>query len=91
MSESHELQTLAAALNDLMRWFTGESIQGAVIGVVAASILGRPRMTLDVDAVILADDIGWEKVLEPRVEDPLGFAQRSRVLLLSGPGSTCHD
>jgi hypothetical protein len=90
MSDAPHLQTLAAALNGLMRWLAGESIQGAVIGGVAASIHGRPRLTHDVDAVILADEIGWEKVLasaagygiQPRIEDPLGFAHRSRVLLL---------
>lgn len=83
-------KVLAAALQDLMAWLRGEGIAGAVIGGVAASILGKPRMTRDVDAVILADDIGWDRVLAssaayrlaPRVDDPLDFARRTRILLL---------
>jgi hypothetical protein len=49
----------------------------------------RPRLTRDVDAVILADDLGWDRLVDsaarygmmPRIDDPLGFAQRARVLL----------
>ncbi len=73
-----------------MRWLNGEAIPGAIVGGVAASILGRPRMTRDVDAVILADDIGWERVVDsaaaygiaPRTVDVFEFATRTRVLLL---------
>ena len=73
-----------------MQWLTSEQIAGTVIGGVAASVRGRPRYTKDVDAVILADDIGWDRALasaaryglSPRIDDPLGFASRSRMLLL---------
>ena len=83
-------KVLAAALQDLMEWLRGEGISGAVIGGVAASILGKPRLTRDVDAVILADDAGWDHVLDssaayglaPRVDDALDFARRTRILLL---------
>ena len=73
-----------------MRWLTSERIAGTLIGGVAVSIRGQPRFTKDVDAVILADDLGWERAVEsaaryglvPRVEDVLKFASRSRMLLL---------
>jgi len=73
-----------------MRWLVNERIPGAIIGGVAASIRGRPRLTDDVDAVILADDVGWERVVSsaspygivPRIDGVLDFAARSRVLLL---------
>jgi predicted nucleotidyltransferase len=72
-----------------MRWLTSEGIPGTIIGGVAVSIRGKPRHTDDVDAVILGDDIGWDRVVEsaaryglvPRIENALGFAARSRMLL----------
>ena len=73
-----------------MRWLTSESIRGTIIGGVAVSIRAEPRFTDDVDAVILADDMGWERVVDsagryglvPRIDDVLKFAARSRMLLL---------
>jgi hypothetical protein len=90
MSDPAGLLTLGGALADLMRWLDTEKIHGVVIGGVAASLLGRPRLTRDVDALVLADDIGWEAVMAsaerygiaPRIDDPIDFANRSRVLLL---------
>jgi hypothetical protein len=90
MIDAAGLRTLAGALTDLMRWITAEEIPGVVIGGVAASLLGRPRLTRDVDAIVLGDELGWEAVVEsarryniaPRIEDPIAFAQRTRILLL---------
>ena len=73
------VQTLAVA-----------GVPGMVIGGVAASILGRPRATRDVDAVVWAPEAAWPGFLaaavavglRPRVSDPLAFARTSRVLLL---------
>lgn len=84
------IDSLAGALADLMRWMTEEEIPGVVIGGVAASLLGRPRVTRDVDAIVLGDEIGWEAVIAsaqrydiaPRIDDPIEFARRSRMLLL---------
>ena len=64
--------------------------QGVIIGGVAASLLGVPRFTADVDAVFLLefDDLPMllkaaaELGIEPRIADPIGFARQSRVLLL---------
>lgn len=81
---------LAAALSDLMRWLDAGKISGAIIGGIAASIRGRPRLTNDIDAVVLGDDLGWDRAvasaarygIEPRIENVLDFASRTRVLLL---------
>ena len=64
--------------------------KGVIIGGIAASLLGVPRFTADIDAVFLVgvddlpDLIGEAARLgiEPRISDPIEFAHRSRVLLL---------
>lgn len=61
-----------------------------VIGGVAASILGRPRATRDVDAVILLDQGEWETFLaagarfgfRPRRPDSLALAKQARIFLV---------
>ncbi len=71
---------------------------GMVIGGVAVSLLGQPRLTADVDALVLAstDDvprlIGLARAegLEPRLPDAEAFARRSRVLLLRHAASGIH-
>lgn len=64
--------------------------QGVIIGGVAASLLGTPRFTADLDAVFLLnlDDLpkfleeAARQGIEPRIPDPVGFARKNRVLLL---------
>jgi len=66
-----------------------QNIPGAVIGGVAAGLLGRPRVTGDVDAVLLLDISDAESFLaagsrfgfSARFPDALAFAARRRVLL----------
>ena len=61
-----------------------------IIGGVAASILGRPRLTQDVDALAILPEADWANAIStaaghgilPRIENPLDFARRSRVLLM---------
>jgi predicted nucleotidyltransferase len=74
------LQNLISQFNDL----------GVIIGGVAASLLGTPRYTVDIDAVFLLSVEDIPKLLEkagkqgivPRISDPQGFARKNRVLLL---------
>jgi hypothetical protein len=81
---------LRTALADLSRWLVAERIPGAVIGGIAASVLGRPRFTRDIDALAIVPEGEWQKVIEtstlygiePRIDHALEFARRSRVLLL---------
>lgn len=90
MSQNDHLAPLLAALKDLNTWFQVEKIQGIVIGGVAASILGRPRVTRDVDAMVLIDNDAWSGFLNigtqfgffPRHPDPIAFAIKNRVFLV---------
>jgi len=93
MPEPGDLTPLLAVLSDLVAWFTAEKVPGAVIGGVAASILGRPRLTRGVDALVLLQERRWPKFLRtgenygfvPRGAEALAFARETRVLLL------CHQ
>jgi hypothetical protein len=64
--------------------------QGVIIGGIAASLLGTPRLTADLDAVLL---LGMEDIprllheasmegIFPRIPDCEAFARKSHVLLL---------
>jgi hypothetical protein len=82
--------TLLAALADLVEWLDATKIPSMVIGGVAASVLGRPRLTQDVDALAILPEGEWANAVStaarqgilPRIENPLDFARRSRVLLM---------
>ncbi len=79
-----------SVLSDLTGWLESTHVPAMVIGGVAASILGRPRATRDIDALVLLSEDRWAAALADaqshgiiaRVEEPLDFARRSRVLLL---------
>ncbi|MGH8210399.1 MAG: hypothetical protein ACREU6_12575 [Steroidobacteraceae bacterium] len=74
----------------MMKWLDAMSMPSMVIGGVAASVLGQPRLTQDVDALAIVPEARWADALGgaarfgivPRIEDVLGFARRSRVLLM---------
>jgi hypothetical protein len=80
-------------LRALLDWWQACGVKGVIIGGVAASLLGRPRVTRDVDALVLLGEERWHDFLArgallgfgPRLVDAVAFAQRSRVLLL------CHQ
>lgn len=75
---------------DLVAWLKSARTEGIVIGGVAASLLGRPRATRDVDAMVFIDESRWESLLaegekfgfKPRHPDALAFAGEARVLLV---------
>lgn len=81
---------LRTALADLSRWLDAEKVPGVIIGGIAASVLGRPRLTRDIDALTILPEDEWQRVvdssarygIEARIDDALEFARRSRVLLL---------
>ena len=90
MTVSNTLASLLAPLIALQRLLARFDDQGLVIGGVAASLLGKPRLTADVDAVMLVstDDLprliqaAAQEGLTPRIADAEAFARRNRVLLL---------
>lgn len=85
------LSPLLQALRDLTKWLQDRNARAIIIGGVAVSLLGRPRVTRDIDALILLDSKWWEEFMNegqqygfmPRIGDPLVFAQKSRVLLVT--------
>jgi hypothetical protein len=90
VSERGPLTPLIGALRDLTRWLDSQEVPHAIIGGVAASLLATPRLTQDVDAVVLLESERWESFLasggafgfQPRQADALDFARKVRVLLL---------
>ena len=71
-----------------------------IVGGIAVSLLGRPRFTRDIDALVDLDEARWPAIIEagrpvgigPRIDDALVFARRSRVLLLRhGPSQIDID
>lgn len=82
--------SFGALLRDLVAWLDAARVEGVVIGGLAASILGRPRATRDVDLLVTLPPEQWTDFLarashfgfHARVPDPLELADRIRVLLL---------
>jgi predicted nucleotidyltransferase len=89
-SDLAPLAPLLAALRDLLAWLESSGVRGAVIGGIAASLLGRPRFTHDIDIVVLLEEEKWKEFLasgsrfgfRPRRADALAFARENRVLLI---------
>ncbi|MCP4592046.1 MAG: nucleotidyl transferase AbiEii/AbiGii toxin family protein [bacterium] len=98
MAEQLPPDHFAGVLHDLGSWLRGQDVPGTIIGGVAASLLGRPRATRDVDVLVLLPEEHWPTFLasggrfgfEPRRPDCLAFARQARVLLLRH-GSTKID
>ncbi|MGB8873506.1 MAG: hypothetical protein WCB64_10690 [Desulfobaccales bacterium] len=90
MPEPGELAPLLTVLRHLTAWLQAEQVRGVVIGGVAASLWGRPRLTRDVDALVLLEEGRWGDFLAagaghgflPRRADALAFALETRVLLM---------
>jgi predicted nucleotidyltransferase len=89
--KSPELKPLLEPLFVLRKLLEEVGCQWMLIGGVAASLLGKPRFTADVDAVILIEDEKLANLLKlakrlgfrPRIKDAVEFAQKNRVLLLN--------
>jgi hypothetical protein len=87
----HEsIEPFREAIEALQRLFTKLDNPGVIIGGVAVSFLGRPRLTEDVDAMLLLSIEDIPRFLEaasveqinPRIHNAAEFAKRNRVLLL---------
>ena len=80
------LGPVAALQNVIEQWGN----QGVIIGGIASSLLGEPRLTADADALVLLSldelphflEIAELEGLQPRIPDAISFARRSRVILL---------
>jgi hypothetical protein len=95
VNPSLEVTPFLAPLAAVQRLLAHFGDQGMIIGGVAASLLGNPRLTADVDALILLSveelpaliEQAGQEGLAPRLEDTEEFARRHRVLLLRHPES----
>jgi len=88
--EYESVTPLLAPLRALQNLIVQFIDQGVIIGGIAASLLGTPRYTVDLDAVFL---LGLKDIpnllqaasllgIEPRISDAIVFARKNRVLLL---------
>ncbi len=90
MNEAKEIQSFLTPLEDLNKLFDQSGYRGIIIGGVAASVLGKPRMTADLDVLVMlpVDDISRllqnaRKVgIIPRIENITEFGRENHVLLL---------
>jgi hypothetical protein len=80
--------SLLLALGDLVKWLDAANVPSIIIGGVAASVLGRPRLTQDIDALAILIESDWARALAlapqhgivGRIEDPLAFRLGYRIL-----------
>ncbi len=88
--ENTTLKPLLAPLSALQRLLDHFEGKGVIIGGVAASLLGIPRLTADVDALVLLSidelqdllDAAKTEGLVERISDAQAFARQRRVVLL---------
>lgn len=81
---------LLAAIAAVTAWLEDAGSPGMIVGGIAASLLGRPRLTQDVDALTSLPQERWPALVDaarahglfPRIDAPLEFAGRTRVLLM---------
>lgn len=96
MSRNQPPDFLFVAIKALAKWFRDSNVPHVIVGGVAASMLGRPRLTQDVDALIVLDDSLWEAIVSsakkfgivPRISNVIPFARKSRVLLMRHTATT---
>ncbi len=89
-SETNSLKPFLAPLQALLDLLSAFNDQGVIIGGIAASLLGAPRFTADLDAVFLLNFEDLPRLLKeaaqrgisPRISDSEEFARKNRVLLL---------
>jgi len=90
MNIDADLTPLTPSLDAVQRLITHFNNKGIIIGGVAVSLLAKPRLTADVDAVIILSigdiprliEIANKVGLSPRIKDAEEFARRHHVLLL---------
>jgi hypothetical protein len=95
MKLPEELKIYHEPLESLQKLISRFGHRGVVIGGIAASVLGQARYTEDLDAMILLStrdipqflEAAKQEGIEPRIENAVDFAKKSRVLLLNWKSS----
>lgn len=85
-----DLQPFTEPLQAIQQLIQHYNQQGIVIGGIAASLLGKPRFTADIDLVLLLSVDNLPDLmrslsqfgLSPRIADAENFARKHRVVLL---------
>lgn len=97
-SASNDITPLLGPLIALQNLIEHVDNQGVIIGGIAASLLGKPRFTADIDAVILLSiedlpaliDAAAKQGFVLRIVDAEAFARKNRVLLLRHRASSTN-
>jgi hypothetical protein len=86
---------LLEALTALEGWLRSEKLDHVYIGGLAVALVGRPRITQDIDGIVLLGGMSIQELLRsataagfpPRVPDAIAFTVESRVFLLRHEGT----
>ncbi len=95
MKTPDELSPLLEPLSALQKLISHFGERGIIIGGIAASLLGKPRLTADIDALILLRteeiheliSVAQGEGLTTRIDNAAEFARKNRVLLLTHQAS----
>ena len=95
MSEAPLSSTILDALEAFVTLLDDEKVPNAVIGAVGVCLVAQPRFTTDIDSVVWIDRNRWEALIESaarhgfsfRANEPIAFAIKTRVLLLTHEAS----
>ena len=95
MVSQNKIRSLLGPLEALLNFLSSAGVRNLIIGGIAASLLGKPRFTADIDGLIFLPKGDVENFLKkaanyglfPRIKRAAEFAQRSRVVLLKHKGS----
>lgn len=91
MKKLKQFEILLKPLSSLQKLMKKAECPWAIIGGIAASLLGKPRFTADVDVLALVEDEDIEGLLKTaegyglkqRIKGAVEFAKKNRVLLLT--------
>lgn len=90
MSKREQPELPFAVLRDFVIWLKSEDVKGIIIGGIAVSILGRPRVTQDIDSVVIVKPEFLDKFIKsgakygfiPRIKDIIAFTKKTNVILM---------
>ncbi len=90
MADTPQPQSLSTVACAIARWLQADSVPFVLIGGMAVSLAGRPRVTQDIDVLASVNEEGWADFVAsggrhgflPRIADPVAFAHDTRVLPL---------
>ncbi|MFN8387240.1 MAG: nucleotidyltransferase [Anaerolineales bacterium] len=90
MTFPEPLKSFVEPLTALQHLLDRFSSQGVIIGGIATGFLGKPRFTIDLDAMFFASiedvprilEMAKAEGIEPRTDKVMDFARKSRILLL---------